>query len=46
MAKQYIGIITNHACTMLLHAMNLWPDIITADFWTFAVKHAIWLHNM
>jgi len=46
MAEQYIGIITNHAHTMLLHAMNLWPDIITANFWTFTVKHAIRLHNM
>jgi len=45
-AKCYIGIITNHAHTMLLHAMNLWPEIITANFWTFEVKHAIWLHNM
>jgi len=26
--------------------MNLWPEIITADFWTFAVKYTIWLHNM
>jgi len=46
MAKRYIRIITNHARTMLIHAMNLWPDVITADFWTFAVKHAIQLHNM
>jgi len=31
---------------MIIHAMNLWPDIITANFWTFTVKHAIQLHNM
>jgi len=46
MAKHYISIITNHAHTMLLHAMNLWPAIITANFWTFVARHAIKLHNM
>jgi len=46
MAECYIGMITNHACTMLIHTMSLWPDIITANFWTFVVKHTIWLHNM
>jgi len=43
--EQYIGIITNHARTMLLHAMSAWPNVITAEFWTFAFMHAIHLHN-
>jgi len=31
---------------MLLHAMVHWPNVITAKFWTFAIKHAIHLHNL
>jgi len=46
MVKHYIGIITSHAQTMLLHTMSTWPEIITSKFWSFAVKHIIWLHNM
>jgi len=46
MVEHYIGIITSHAQTMLLHTMSTWPEIITSKFWSFAVKHIIWLHNM
>jgi len=42
----YIGVITNHAHTMLLHAMNTWPDTVTAKCWSFAFKHNIHLHNL
>jgi len=41
LAKCYIGIITTHAHTMLLHAISTWPNIITTKFWSFAFKHAI-----
>jgi hypothetical protein len=41
----FIGVITTCACTMLLHAMDQWPDVITAEFWSFAFLHAVWLHN-
>jgi hypothetical protein len=30
---------------MLLHAMRLWPDIITEDLWPFALKLAVDIHN-
>jgi len=32
MAERYIGVITSHAWTMLLHAMSAWPEIITTKF--------------
>jgi hypothetical protein len=40
-----IGTITRRARTMLLHAMRLWPDIITEDLWPFALKLAVDIHN-
>lgn len=30
--ERYIGIITTRARTMLLHAMEMWPDVITSEF--------------
>jgi hypothetical protein len=30
---------------MLLHAMDMWPDVITSKFWSFACMHAVHLHN-
>ena len=41
----YIGIITTCARTMLLHAMQMWPDIINSKFWSYAFLHAVHLHN-
>jgi len=46
LVKCYIGIITTCACTMLLHAMSAWLNIITTAFWSFTFKHAICLHNL
>jgi hypothetical protein len=43
--KRYIGIITTRAHTMLLHTMERWPDVITAEFWSFTFMHAVRLHN-
>jgi len=40
-----IGTITRRARTMLLHAMRLWPEIITEDLWPFALKLAVDIHN-
>jgi hypothetical protein len=34
-----------HARTMLLHAMEIWPDVITSKFWSFAFMHAVHIHN-
>jgi hypothetical protein len=43
--ERFIGVITTRARTMLLHAMNMWPDVITSEFWSFAFMHAVRLHN-
>jgi transposase InsO family protein len=43
--ERFIGVITTRARTMLLHAMDLWPDVVTADFWSFAFMHAVRIHN-
>jgi transposase InsO family protein len=43
--ERFIGVITTRARTMLLHAMDKWPDVVTAEFWSFAFMHAIRLHN-
>ena len=44
-AERYIRTLTERARTMLLNAMHLWPDIITQDLWTFALKLAVDVHN-
>ncbi len=31
--------------TMLLHAIEHWPDVINIDLWTFALKMAADIHN-
>ena len=43
--ERYIGSITRWARTMLLHAMSKWPDVITAEFWPYALRQAINIHN-
>ena len=43
--ERYIGVITTHAHTMLLHAMQMWPNVITSKFWSFAFLQAVNLHN-
>jgi len=45
LAERHIGIITNTARTMLLHAMEKWPGIVTEEFWSFAVWHVCTFHN-
>jgi hypothetical protein len=42
---RFIGVVTTHARTMLLHAIDQWPDVITAEFWSFVFLHAVRLHN-
>jgi len=44
-AERYIRTITEHARTMLIHAILHWPDIIQESLWPFAVKLAIDIHN-
>jgi hypothetical protein len=37
--------ITNMAQTILLHAMEQWPGVVTKEFWSFAFHHACTFHN-
>jgi len=46
MVEHYIGVISTHARTMLLHAMSNLPATVTAEFWSFALLHAINIHNV
>lgn len=36
----HIGVITQTARTLLLHAMAKWPTVITEEFWPYAICHA------
>ena len=44
-AERFISIVTQHARTILLHAMAKWPVVIVKDMWTFAIHHAVNFHN-
>jgi hypothetical protein len=44
-AEQYIRTITEHARSMLIHAMISWPDIIQENLWPFALRLKVDLHN-
>lgn len=44
-AKHCIGTFVQCARTLLLHAMSKWPDVITEDFWPFALCYMALFHN-
>jgi hypothetical protein len=44
-AERSIRTICDRARTMLLHAMEHWPDVIGLDLWPFALKLAVDVHN-
>lgn len=44
-AERSIRTICDRARTMLLHAMEHWPDVVGLDLWPFALKLAIDVHN-
>jgi len=46
MVERYIGVISTHARTMLLHVMSNLPATVTAEFWSFSFLHAINIHNV
>jgi hypothetical protein len=41
----YISIMTTKARIMHLHAMSRWPNVVTAEFWSFTYQSAMLLHN-
>jgi hypothetical protein len=38
LAGRYIGITMTKAWILLLHAMSRWPDVVTAEFWSFTYQ--------
>jgi hypothetical protein len=44
-AERHIGLITQTARTLLLHATSKWPSVLNEEFWPFAIKHACAFHN-
>jgi len=44
-AERYIGHITRTARTLLLHAMERWPEVVTEEFWSFSLRHMCTFHN-
>ena len=43
--ERYIGHLTSRARTMLIHAMRLWPAMVTPEFWPYAISHAARIHD-
>ena len=43
--ERRIGLLTEHARTMLLFAQRMWPQAISPMLWPFALKMAANLHN-
>jgi hypothetical protein len=41
----HIRSVTEYACTMLIHAMISWPEIITKQLWPCALQLAVDFHN-
>jgi hypothetical protein len=44
-AERFIGSIVQRARTILLHAMAKWPETVTEDMWSFAIRHMVHFHN-
>jgi hypothetical protein len=44
-AECHIGVVTQTARTLLLHAISKWPNVLNEEFWPFAVRHACTFHN-
>jgi hypothetical protein len=45
-AECYIHTLCDRTRTMLLHAMEHWPDVITLELWPFALKMVADIHNV
>jgi len=44
-AECFIGVITQMARTILLHAVTQWPSVLSEEFWPYAIRHACAFHN-
>ena len=38
-------LITNGACTLILHGIRMWPQMIDKMFWPFSIKAVAEIHN-
>jgi hypothetical protein len=45
LAERHIGMVTQTARTLLLHAISMWPSVLSEEFWPFAVRHTCTFHN-
>jgi hypothetical protein len=45
-AERQIQTVQNRAHAMLFNAMFQWPEAITTEFWPFALKMAVDIHNV
>jgi hypothetical protein len=43
--ERYIRTISVRACTMLIHAIINWPEIIQESYWPYAIHLAVAIHN-
>jgi hypothetical protein len=46
LAEWFIGVITQTARTLILHANFCWPGVVTEEFWPFAFRRACTFHNV
>jgi len=44
-AERAIRTTCDRASTMLIHAMEKWPYVVTIDLWPFALRMAANIHN-
>jgi len=44
-AERHMCSVTDRACSMLIHAMISWPEIVSEQLWPFAQQLAVDLHN-
>ena len=38
-AKHYVGVLTGKPCTMLLHSMRYWRNVVTSEFGSFSFTY-------
>ena len=44
-AERMIQTLTSASCAMFVHAISVWPEVITISLWPYALYHATDCHN-